>query len=297
MTCTHRSFVRSATTWLVAMLFLCAPPLVEQAFADREQAARHYQSGRDLYSSGDYQGAIREFETANRLAPSPILDFNIGLSRERLGQLELAIQHYRAYITAMPNASNRAAVDAKIQTLEAELATNRSAAATVPGPDPGIGGRRPNPTTDPMADPTNDPSVGTNVPATDADTGTTVNPSSQAFGATGEKPTAKSEAATSVNSKRARALQRVAQVNIADVRDERAQAMRSRPPAPAVPTAATSHQDFGKKKAKPAYKKWWFWAIVGVGAYILLDLATGDSGNRDIPPPFMTNSGPVLVRF
>lgn len=289
MTCTHRSLVRIAATCAVALLISFAPPLVGQAYADRALAQQHYQAGHELFSSGDYQGAIREFETANRLAPSPVLDFNIGLARERLGQLEQAIQHYRAYIAAMPNAGNRAAVDAKIQILEKELAEQRSAAAaTAPKPDPGIGGQP-----SPFAGTASGTPTAEVTPDTEGDKafGAVVN--STASAETG----AKSEAAEGVAAKKARDLQRVAQVDIAQIRDERQEAMSAPAPEPIAPAAQSSHSDFGKKKAKPAYKKWWFWAIVGVSAYILISMASPDNGNtRDVPVTPLPG-GPVLVRF
>ena len=285
MNCTHRSFVRNATTWAVAVLILVAPPLIEQAFADRQQAQQHYEAGHELYKSGDYQGAIREFETANRLAPSPVLDYNIGLARERLGQLELAVQHYRAYITAMPNASNRDSVDAKIQTLEKELAEQRAGAPAPPDTDNGIGGRRPQPTdtADVTTDP--DPASGGTTPTM----GSPVDVTGKAAETTGD------EAVNSVTAERSQGLRRVAQIDIGNVRDERRSAISAQPDAP-VPTA--SHEDFGtKKKAKPAYKKWWFWAIVGVSAYILIDLAVADDPNNRALPDSPLDGGAVLVRF
>lgn len=297
MTCTHRSLIRIAATWLVALLISFAPPLIEQAYADRALATQHYQSGRELFSAGDYQGAIREFETANRLAPSPVLDFNIGLARERLGQLEQAVQHYRAYIAAMPNANNRAAVDAKIQTLEKELAEKRSAAATAATTDPGIGGRRPEPLTGSATD-ANNPTVETSS-ATEGNNafGAVVN--STANPATGAETVASDSAASSVDAKKAHDLRRVAQVDIAKIRDERALSMSAPRPEPIPQTAQpTGHADFGKKKkVKPAYKKWWFWAIVGVSAYILIDLATGEDGNTRTVPVGPLSGGPVLIRF
>jgi hypothetical protein len=34
------------------------------------------------------------------------------------------------------------------------------------------------------------------------------------------------------------------------------------------------------KKADPVYKKWWFWAIVVVGAYVVYQIATEDSSSN-----------------
>ena len=297
MTAMQHSITRGASVWLLAWAVLLTPMLVQTASAEspRDQARKHYEAGRDLYSSGDYRAAIREFDTANRLAPSPVLDFNIGLARERLGQLSLALEHYRRYISAMPNAGNRAAVDAKIASLEKELAAggatapaNPEVSATTPATDPtgagatGIAGAATAGSGEPPAitGSASDPTAGIGEATSDPARPAVRPPVAEAgtpSGILSYEPTGDRE------------LDRVAMIDIGQIRDQRAGAVRSAPP---VPTKTAGHADFGKKKAKPAYKKWWFWAIIGVSTIILVDLATGDNGNS--PEPLR---GPVLMRF
>jgi hypothetical protein len=42
-------------------------------------------------------------------------------------------------------------------------------------------------------------------------------------------------------------------------------------------------------KSKPLYKQWWFWLVVGVSAFIVIDIATSDSHSdnnvRGAPAP------------
>jgi hypothetical protein len=54
--------------------------------------------------------------------------------------------------------------------------------------------------------------------------------------------------------------------------------------------------DSGKhnKKAKPLYKEWWFWAVVGVSAIIVIDMLD-DSGSSSTTTG--ATSGAVLLRF
>ena len=59
------------------------------------------------------------------------------------------------------------------------------------------------------------------------------------------------------------------------------------------------------KKETPVYKKWWFWAVVAVSAYVVYSIATEDSRSTanarilDMPQP--TRDGgdhlPALFRF
>jgi len=48
------------------------------------------------------------------------------------------------------------------------------------------------------------------------------------------------------------------------------------------------------KKARPLYKEWWFWAVVGVSAIIVIDMV-GDSSSSSAQSG-VTN-GAVLLRF
>ena len=55
---------------------------------DPAAAARAaYRRGADLYKAGKYREAIAAFEAADRLKPSPALQFNIGQAWEKLGDL------------------------------------------------------------------------------------------------------------------------------------------------------------------------------------------------------------------
>ncbi len=59
------------------------------------------------------------------------------------------------------------------------------------------------------------------------------------------------------------------------------------------------------KKADPVYKKWWFWAIVVVGAYVVYQIATEDSAQTGTartmlplgPAAQPSSGGAVLWRF
>ena len=90
---------------------------------DPAAAARAaYRKGADLYKAGKYREAIAAFETADRLKPSPALQFNIGQSWEKLGDPAAALAAFARYLRLDPAAPNRDAVQKTIGALEMRLA-------------------------------------------------------------------------------------------------------------------------------------------------------------------------------
>jgi tetratricopeptide (TPR) repeat protein len=98
-----------------------APLAAEDARAAEARAA--YLRGADLYGKGRYQEAIAAFEEADRLKPSPALQYNVGQAQEKLGDVPAALAAYARYLRADPRAPNRDAVEKRVRSLEARLAT------------------------------------------------------------------------------------------------------------------------------------------------------------------------------
>jgi hypothetical protein len=79
------------------------------------------------------------------------------------------------------------------------------------------------------------------------------------------------------------------------------------PPQGAQGPQSTSGQPLATDKPKetPVYKKWWFWAVVGVSAYVVISIATEDSQSPNarahtmLPTPGAQTapSGMTLWRF
>ncbi|GAB4535683.1 MAG: hypothetical protein Tsb0020_50790 [Haliangiales bacterium] len=242
--------IHQLTAWFAALAVLLAPLVaVAQPVDTMAEARQRYQAGKQLFDSGDYQGAIQEFEAANRLAPAPTLHFNIGLAHERLGQREEALTHFRAYLQKQPNASNRELVEIKISRLESELGITSTAppppaATTAPPPAPTGAATPPSPAVSPAPAPNTSAATTTTPPAPD---GTTPPP----MAATGDPM-----------------LDRVASINVASVRDQRA-------PLMADMSASSQAVEAEAAPSEPAYKSVWFWIVVGVSSLILLDVAFG----------------------
>ncbi len=113
---------------------LCILGIARVAAADpREQARGEYARGKALYDQGNFAAARLAFESAQRLAPSPVLYYNIGLCHEGLGEWQEAIDDYRRYLAEAPNAPNRSQVEERIAALEAKLP---GAAAPATGYEP-----------------------------------------------------------------------------------------------------------------------------------------------------------------
>lgn len=81
------------------------------------EAKAHFAEGRAAYQANEYERAIREFDAADALRPSPMLPYNIGLAWEQLGNGAKAIEQYRRYLALLPEANNRDEVEQRIAAL------------------------------------------------------------------------------------------------------------------------------------------------------------------------------------
>jgi Flp pilus assembly protein TadD len=84
-------------------------------------ALDHYEKGRALYLAGRYREAVVELERALALDPdSPNLVYNLAHVYELLGEIDLAIRHYRHYreLLSEADAAERARVDGTLQRLQ-----------------------------------------------------------------------------------------------------------------------------------------------------------------------------------
>jgi hypothetical protein len=94
-----------------------APPFSDDP--DSDAAKRHFRLGLDHYNEARFVDAIREFDLARQLKPSPAFDYNIGRCHERLEQWGLAADAYTRYLAAEPRAPNAAQLRARLDVLRA----------------------------------------------------------------------------------------------------------------------------------------------------------------------------------
>jgi tetratricopeptide (TPR) repeat protein len=85
------------------------------------EARQHFSAASEHYRAGRFREALRGFELAERLVPSPELSFNIARAHEQLGEIEAAIEHYERYVAARGEASDVGSVSARIAALRGSL--------------------------------------------------------------------------------------------------------------------------------------------------------------------------------
>ncbi|MBL8601733.1 MAG: tetratricopeptide repeat protein [Myxococcales bacterium] len=102
-----------------------APRLAEAQALDAESdqiARERYNAGREAYGRGDFSTAASNFERAYALSRRPMLLYHIGNAYNNLHRWEQARSSYRRYLDAVPQASDRAEVEARLRIIETEIA-------------------------------------------------------------------------------------------------------------------------------------------------------------------------------
>ena len=124
---------------LLLCLFVPAGALAQTPKPQVDPAARQaFEAGADAYDHGRFADALREFDRAYQLSPTPKLQFNIGRAADGDGQIERAIGAYNAYLQAFPKADNREFVESRIVKLRETQAATAAPLAPVVAPVPAV---------------------------------------------------------------------------------------------------------------------------------------------------------------
>ncbi len=92
--------------------------------ASLAEAAKHFQSGVDLYREHDFKGALAEFERAHQIAPNASVLYNIGQAQYELKDYGAALDSFQHYLDeGKPSKARRTEVTATITALKARIAT------------------------------------------------------------------------------------------------------------------------------------------------------------------------------
>ena len=92
-----------------------------------DQAARlTFQAAREAFSNGDYETALDRFTQAYSLSPRPVLLYNIGVTLDRLRRDEEAVARFTEYLERVPDAPDRAEVEARIRVLQRAIDERRA---------------------------------------------------------------------------------------------------------------------------------------------------------------------------
>jgi len=102
----------------------------EPSEADIEQAKTAFGEGRSLYDAGDKRGAVAKFKQSYRLSRNALLLYNIGLTYDELGEVDLAIFYYDKFLTDTDRkVANRGLAQKRLTELRKEAERKRAAEA------------------------------------------------------------------------------------------------------------------------------------------------------------------------
>lgn len=301
-----------------------------RAYGDaRSDAKVHYQAGVKAYSAHDYRAAIKEFTAAQSLMPADLNNYNLALCYDKLGEAEPAIQYYKDYLAKVPNADKRTEIEASISRLESAL---QSAAAKRAEEQRKADEAKAAQEAARKADEAKQADAAKQAAAEEAKKNPPVeDPNATGAVATGVGSTGTPGTGQAVSTGDVQ-LDRVSSIDVNQIRAERlgggASGVAAAPgpagPAgpigpqagptptnasgPATPAPdANAVSDKPVKKETPVYKKWWFWAVVAVSAYVVISIATDGSSSPNrarestMLPPGTTaadpNGGMTLMRF
>ena len=91
-----------------------APPTSAALTAE---ARAFFERGLKLFGQQRYEAALAAFAAARRFAALPELAYNMALSSERMGRIEEAVDHYRAYLREAKGAADAERVQARVKEL------------------------------------------------------------------------------------------------------------------------------------------------------------------------------------
>lgn len=103
----------------------------DDALRGEDPARDAFDAGRAAYDQGRFDEALSGFRRAYRLSGRPELLFNLGLVQDRLRQDRDALESYRSYLDALPDAANRPAVEERIRVLQEEVDRDDALAAAL----------------------------------------------------------------------------------------------------------------------------------------------------------------------
>lgn len=120
------------------MLVCCASAPLSVVAGPKEEAkaGQLFDKAEVEYQAGHFQAAIDLLLEAQRIAPDAVLDYNLARAYEGLGNLEASLASYKAYLVADPQSKDRGAVEARIKTIEAQLAERAKKEADAKNPPP-----------------------------------------------------------------------------------------------------------------------------------------------------------------
>ncbi|WP_158542458.1 PEGA domain-containing protein [Lujinxingia litoralis] len=107
---------------LCASVAVAAEPFDALSEAEKVELIELIDSGTAAYDAGEFQTAVELFHRAYELAPLPDFLYRLGLAYERLGEDARAVEYYRSFLNAEPQAEERGRIESTIEVIEGRLA-------------------------------------------------------------------------------------------------------------------------------------------------------------------------------
>lgn len=109
--------MKSAIVVVIVAIGWCVAPSSARC-EDKVKARAAYEQATQHYELGEYREALEGFKEAYRQYAEPAFLFNLAQCRRQLGDNAQAIRDYRMYLTKVPDAPNRAEVEAIVERIE-----------------------------------------------------------------------------------------------------------------------------------------------------------------------------------
>jgi tetratricopeptide (TPR) repeat protein len=130
-----RPLVRRVPALAVLLAIITCGQARAQNPSPEELARRHHERGTSLYNLGQFEDAVAEYRKGYEQKADPVFLLNIGEAYRQLGAHDKALFFYKRYLSAVPEAPNRAQIEEKIATLE-QLVTAQQRARSPAPPEP-----------------------------------------------------------------------------------------------------------------------------------------------------------------
>ena len=119
---------------ILAVLVTCSALASTARAQDFDAAAKHFSLAQDAFGRKYFETAAVEFQAAYDITKDPILLFNVAEAWEKAGDGTKAVAQYKAYLKAQPNAQDKAEVQRRVRSIEAQTKkAGRLASQSAPG--------------------------------------------------------------------------------------------------------------------------------------------------------------------